>query len=169
MDMGEAFWKANSSYGRKPKFKTPADLLKAACEYFEWVKTNPLYEAKLVAFQGNAKIARLPKMRAMTIIGLCSFLDITVQNWCEYSARENYSDVCMRISNAIKQQKFEGAAAEMLNPSIIARDLGLADKREHAGDGGGPIKVRAENINSKMSAREAANIYTQMLRDDKDE
>jgi len=30
----------------------------------------------------------------------------------------------------IYRQKFEGASADMLNPNIIARDLGLADKKD---------------------------------------
>lgn len=39
-----------------------------------------------------------------------------------------------RVEQIIRQQKFEGAAAELLNPNIIARDLGLADKKVLGGD-----------------------------------
>jgi hypothetical protein len=34
----------------------------------------------------------------------------------------------------ILDQKFTGAAADLLNPNIIARDLGLTDKKEVSGD-----------------------------------
>ena len=45
------------------------------------------------------------------------------------------------MEQIIRTQKFEGAAAELLNPNIIARDLGLADRSEHSGPGGGPIRT----------------------------
>ena len=39
----------------------------------------------------------------------------------------------------IYRQKFEGAAADMLNQAIIARELGLVDRKEMTGLGGGPL------------------------------
>ena len=38
--------------------------------------------------------------------------------------------VIERIEQTVYSQKFEGAAAGLLNANIIARDLGLADRRE---------------------------------------
>jgi hypothetical protein len=40
-------------------------------------------------------------------------------------------EVITRIDKYIYNQKFEGAAAGFLNPNIIARDLGLADKTDN--------------------------------------
>ena len=87
--IGNQFWKARSSHGRKPIFASPDDLLKAATEYFEWVEANPLYEAKAFHHQGTVTLAELPKMRAMTIGSLCLFLDISHECFLEYSATEN--------------------------------------------------------------------------------
>ncbi len=39
-------------------------------------------------------------------------------------------------------QKFEGAAADLLNANIISRELGLADRQEHTGKDGGAIETR---------------------------
>ena len=41
-----------------------------------------------------------------------------------------------KIENVIKSQKFAGAAADLLNANIIARDLGLKDasSTEHTGE-----------------------------------
>jgi hypothetical protein len=75
-------------------------------------------------------------MQAMTIKGLCVFLDISYQNWTEYCARAAYSEVCEWAEAVIYQQKFTGAAAGLLNPAIIARDLGLADKSDHTSSDG---------------------------------
>ena len=127
---GNKFWMLRSSHGRKPVFSTPEALWEAACEYFEWVESHPLQAAELVKYQGNAKVRRVPKMRAMTITALVLFLDISHDAWRQYKERKDFVGVCTRIDAVIRAQKFEGAAAELLNPSIIARDLGLADKQE---------------------------------------
>ena len=62
------------------------------------------------------------------------FLDISVETWRLYVEREDFIDVTRKASNVIRSQKFAGAAAELLNANIIARDLGLTDKKELNGD-----------------------------------
>lgn len=138
---GNQFWKARSTHGRSPIFATPDALWDAACEYFDWVESNPLWEDRLVTFQGSAAHEPVAKMRAMTVAGLCLFLDISQQAWGEYKQREGFGEVTSRIDDVIRSQKFAGAAADLLNANIIARDLGLADKSEHTGKDGGPIEV----------------------------
>lgn len=142
---GNQFWKARSSHGRKPIFSSPDQLWHACCEYFDWVEANPLWEAKSYMYQGQPIQDVLPKMRAMTIDGLCIFLDIGVQTWHDYKAREDFSEVTTRVEQVIRDQKFSGAAAELLNPNIIARDLGLKDasKQELTGADGGPVQTQA--------------------------
>jgi hypothetical protein len=141
---GNRFWEMRSSHGRKPIFTNPEDLWSACCEYFEWVEENPLWEAKLTSYQGVNTIETIPKMRAMTIDGLCIFLDVDRQTWNNYRGRKDFFGVVTRVEQIIRDQKFTGAAAELLNPNIIARDLGLRDKQEHehTGKDGGPIKTK---------------------------
>lgn len=127
---GNQFWKARSSHGRAPIFASPDALWDACAEYFEWVELNPLWESKPFAFQGVVTVEALPKMRAMTISGLCIFLDIARRTWDEYRERDDFLPVVTRIEEIIRTQKFEGASADLLNPNIIARDLGLADKSD---------------------------------------
>lgn len=129
---GNEFWKARSSHGRKPIFETEDALWNACVEYFEWVEENPLYEAKAFAHQGQVTVASLPKMRAMTIAGLCIFLDINTTTWEDYRAKDGFSRVTTRVDEIIRAQKFQGAAADLLNANIIARDLGLVEKGEQA-------------------------------------
>jgi hypothetical protein len=158
---GNEFWKVRSSHGRAPIFKTPAQLWKASVEYFEWSAANPLKEEKLFHNQGEITRTELSKMRAMTIAGLCIFLDINKSTWFEYAKKDGFSNVTSTVDDIIRTQKFTGAAADLLNANIIARDLGLADKREHTGPGGGPI----HRITSKMSPQEAAESYADTLRE----
>lgn len=129
--LGNRFWEMRSSHGRNPTFRDPEDVWSAACEYFEWVEENPLYEDKLVTFQGVATHEPVEKMRAMTISGLCLFLDIGRSTWEGYRTKEGFSGIVTRVEDVIREQKFTGAAADLLNPNIIARDLGLADKQDH--------------------------------------
>lgn len=140
---GNRFWEARSSHGRKPIFSSPEQIWDAACQYFEWVESNPLWENKATQYQGAPIDVPIAKMRAMTIQGLCIFLDITLQTWHDYKKNkgQDFSDVITRIETIIYEQKFTGAAADLLNPNIIARDLGLADRSELSGINGSPIQT----------------------------
>ncbi len=131
--LGNQFWKARSSHGRTPTFTDPDNLWGACAEYFEWIEVNPLWEDKLVTFQGAATHEPIAKMRAMTLDGLCHFLDIDDETWRRYRGKEDFRGVVSRVERIIRDQKFSGAAADLLNPNIIARDLGLTDKQEHSG------------------------------------
>jgi hypothetical protein len=64
--------------------------------------------------------------------------------------------ITLEIEKVIYNQKFTGAAADLLNSNIIARELGLSDKvqNEHTGANGGAIQVNT----TAMSAEEAYNL-----------
>ena len=152
---GNKFWEARSSHGRDPIFKAPDDLWEACLEYFEWVHENPLKEEKVFQFQGSIVRSDISKMRAMTIGGLCIFLDIDDITWKNYREKEDFFRVTKRVEKIIRDQKFSGAAADLLNPNIIARDLGLKDasKQELSGPDGGPIEVSGIEV-SFVKAKE---------------
>ena len=129
---GNRFWEARSRHGRKPKFES-AEMLEEACQdYFTWVEDNPLLESRPFAYEGNVEFEDVPKMRAMTIEGLCVFLDIDVSTWWAWRKHEDkdFSNVVTQTEYIIRGQKFAGAAAGFLNANIIARDLGLRDTKE---------------------------------------
>lgn len=126
---GNEFWKARAKHGREAIFSDPEILWQACEEYFEWVETNPLLEPDLVKFQGAATVVNIPRPRPFTVSGLCLFLEIDQTTWAEYRKNELLSETAARVDAVIKTQKFEGAAAGIFNPNIIARDLGLADKQ----------------------------------------
>ena len=65
---GNKFWMMRSKHGRDKLFASPQLLWQAACEYFQWVTDNPLYETKAFAYQGEVTTKELPRMRAMTIL-----------------------------------------------------------------------------------------------------
>lgn len=129
--MGNQFWKARTKHGRDKIFSSGDALWEACCEYFEWVDDNPLYEDRLVTFQGMSSHEPVARMRAMTIEGMCLFLDIAPATWYQWRTVDDFSDVVTRAESVIRSQKFAGAAADLLNPNIIARDLGLKDTAAH--------------------------------------
>jgi hypothetical protein len=133
---GNQFWKARTKHGRDRLFASHELLWESCCEYFQWVEDNPLFEMKPFAYQGVVIQEPVAKMRAMTIDGMCLFLDISPSTWYEWRKTEDdYSDIVTKAENVIRSQKFAGAAADLLNSNIIARDLGLSDKKEteHSG------------------------------------
>ena len=159
--LGNQFWKARSSHGRKPIFASPDELWKACVEYFEWVEANPLKEEKLFSYQGEVTRDSISKMRAMTICGMCLFLDIDQDTWGNYRDKKDFIGVTTRAEAVIRDQKFGGAAADLLNANIIARDLGLADKREHKVTG--PLRL----ISTEMTPQEASEAYADTLNSNK--
>jgi hypothetical protein len=129
------FWKARSKHGRDKIFATPKALRDAAEEYFEWIEKNPLREEKIFQYQGAIVDGSISKMRAMTITGLCRFLHVDFKTWEDYKKREGFIHITREIEEVIRDQKFTGAAADLLNANIIARDLGLKDSSERESKG----------------------------------
>lgn len=165
---GNKWWEKRASSGRNPIFATPEDLAKAAMEYVEWNEANPLLEEKVFCNQGEVTRTTLSKMRAMTKEGLCIFLDITSQTWTNYCEREEFKDVCAKINLIIYQQKFTGAAADLLNQNVICRELSLIDQKGLGGPTGGPIEtVDLTKLDGK-SPEELSQMYRDMVRGDSD-
>lgn len=135
-------------------FNNPDELWNAAVEYFEWVEDNPLEEEKVFHAQGIITKATVNKMRAMTVQGLCLYLDIDEQTLTNYEKKEDFFGIVKQIKSVIYEQKFTGAAADLLNPNIISRDLGLADKQDHSSSDGSmtpkpsTIELVAPNVES---------------------
>lgn len=140
---GNQFWLARASHGRDKIFSSPEVLWEAALEYFQWVEDNPLIEHKVTQYMGKPIKMEVPKMRAMTIDGLCLFLDIDEQTLTNYQKRDDFIGIVTKIKKTIRDQKLTGAAADLLNANIIAREIGLKDTtaHEHSGPDGGPIMV----------------------------
>ena len=133
MNEGNQYYKLRKIDGRLPDY-TPEQLLEKWNEYVDWVFKNPLYSVsvqklKVARDQEEIKQVEVPVMRAFTIEGYCNFVDIVFQTFRNYELRGGeYLEVLTRIRQQIENMQFEGAAANLLNPSIIARKLGLADK-----------------------------------------
>jgi hypothetical protein len=127
---GNEFWRLAEDPGR-PKAYDPPRLLNISYDYFKWATENPWMKNEAVKGGDNAgMIIKVPTSRPFTIHGLCVFAGISVQTFDNYSKNKEFLEVTTRIREIIYNQKFEGAAVGAYNANIIARDLGLADKKE---------------------------------------
>lgn len=154
---GNQFWKVRSSHGRSPKYESSDQLWGACCEYFQWVEDNPLKEGKATQFQGQFVHGEVNKMRAMTMTSLWRFIGITKDTWYSYKERgDDFLEVITETEEIVFDQKFQGAAADLLNANIIARDLGLSDKIDntHSAPGGGPIQTKTLVVNGVAPAKD---------------
>ena len=140
---GNKFWMNRTKHGISKIFSDPAVLWSECVNYFEWCDDNPLMSSESIKFQGEATLTEVPKMRAMTLTGLCFYLKISLETWRTYRKDNDLLGVICEAEQIIYDQKFAGAAADMLNANIIARDLGLADKKELSGD----IAIVPKNFN----------------------
>lgn len=123
---GNTYWKLAKGWGvGNDAAYTPEELWNKACDYFDWVEKNPLKEQKVF---GSGLRMNVSKMRAMSQKAFCIFAQISSTTFDNYHADEAYLGITARIKDIIFTQKFEGAAADLVNPNIIARELGLAEK-----------------------------------------
>lgn len=53
-----------------------------------------------------------------------------------------FSPICTRIREEIRQDQIEGGMVGQFNASLTARINGLADKAELSGPGGGPLQLQ---------------------------
>ncbi len=121
--------------GLQKAIKTPAELWELFEEYEKDLKDKPKHR-----YEFNAKIGDLvaiPLERPLTWSRFDDFVYTKgiIQDLEDY--RQNtggrYADfkgVVTRINSRMYADKFEGASCGVYNANIIARDLGLADKKE---------------------------------------
>lgn len=138
--IGNQFWMNRAKHGRDKLFATPELLWNAACEYFNYIKENPLYETKVFQFQGTIVTKEVPIMRAMTMRELCFYLNCNETYFRQFKANladddKDFSSVIEDIETIVYTQKFQGAAGNLLNANIISRDLGLTDKKDVSSNG----------------------------------
>jgi len=160
---GNQFWKARSKHGRDKIFATPEIMLEAAFDYFQWSEDNPLKKA--IVYQGAVSPDSEELMRAMTVKGLCIYWGVNTKYLNDFISDLNldkkedndFSEVISTIKEIIETQKFEGASAGLLNPNIIARDLGLTDKKELSGSVENPLTMVIREISGSTLGPSTSN------------
>jgi len=138
---------------------TPHELLEKFFDYSEFINNNPLEDYQLIQKTGDT--VGVPKMRAMSVKAFCLFAGIGHSTFLGYEKRDGYKNICAAIKDAIYCQKFEGAAAGLLNSNLISRDLGLHDSVVHTVEG--ERKTVDELFPKQEEFDDAEIVYTKEL------
>ncbi len=153
---GNQFWKLRSKHGRDKLFKTPELMWEAATEYFQWCIDNPLIENRVINSAKEGVIDHLtPKMRAYTMTGLCFYLDCSEAYFRTFKSNlkskdnkidKDFLSVLTHIEAVVFENQLTGGMAELLSPNLVARALGLVDKREETGSNFDFSKLKIEIV-----------------------
>jgi len=111
---------------------TPESLWIKALEYFKWIEDNPMKEEKVFS---SGKRITVNKIRAMTNTGFCVFAGIGKATYSGYLLEDSFANVISSINDVIYTQKFEAAAAGLLETGIVARELGLREQTDITSNG----------------------------------
>lgn len=116
--------------GRPSNYNTAGELWDVFVEYVKHIEETPFAETD---YRGKDAIpVTIERRRPLTKGSFAIFAGLTEWKGVErYKEKgEDFSQIVTHIEQIIYHHKLEGASAGLFNSSIIARDLGLVDKRE---------------------------------------
>jgi len=118
--------------GLHKNIETPEILYDLFKQFKKWIVKNPIIEK--VVHNKTGEIIDLEKQRPMTWERFDCFVNDLgiIQDLEDYRQNtdgryEDFKGVVSRIRKEMYSNKFEGAAVNIFNSNIIARDLGLKD------------------------------------------
>lgn len=121
--------------GRPKNIESPEVLKELFSDYCKEAKTNPKFENVLIHKSGE--IVSVPREIPLTWEGFESYLSSrnVIVRLDDYKSNKEgryseFADIIRAISRDIYLDKFNGATVGIFQHNIIARDLGLVDKRE---------------------------------------
>ncbi len=150
---GNQYYKLRLRTGANKKY-TASKLFKSINEYFEAMDNNPFMESQVVArpwvetiteektgengelitvtrtLNHTHAIIEIPKRRPYTFLGLCNHLNISTETFKNYQGDADKFEVCTQARMLIEQHQYEGAASGFFKEQIVARMLGLTDKKD---------------------------------------
>lgn len=143
--------------GGRP-FKFTSDQFDLAWQqYFQWVDDNPWIKKEAIKSGDMAgTVMDVPHTRPYTEIGFCVFHNLGEKYIRELAdtLKGKEDEESLKLSAVLTQararcyaQKFEGATVGAFNANIIARDLGMVDRKD--------ITTNEESINKRLTMDEA--------------
>lgn len=130
---GNSFWKLRTKHGRDRVIQDYVKLREDIEEYFCWCDENPILITELFNVKGEGIVEHdKPVRRPFQKEALANALGLSEWRYIAdlKNVSDDFSQVIMWAERTIYSQKFEGATVGQFNSNIIARDLGLVDKRE---------------------------------------
>lgn len=135
---GNNYWEFRNKHGRDFTY-TPDAFLNEAVKYFEYMSLR-VWNKKEAIKSGElaGTLIDIPTLTPLSSESFCLFADISMETFRNYKSNKDpykgFFDVATHVQTIIDSNQFEGATVGAYNPNIIARKLGLADKKEHSGE-----------------------------------
>jgi len=137
---------SSEEWGRDRFYSEPQEMWTDAVLYFEWASSEEasVDEHKIFNSATGPSHTNIDHARPFTIREYCLYVGISQDTWQRYKKRPEYKDVTEAIKDIIYSQKFAGAAVNIYNMQIIARDLGLVERSDVTSGG----KTIAKDFNA---------------------
>ena len=131
---GNKYAEGCETSGQPKCFSTPGEWLNAVNSYFDWCDNNPWMKNEALKSGVDAgKIIQIPTQRPYLIEGLCNYLGISLQTFYNYESKDEYKEyfeISKYARNRIVNQNLEGGYVGAFDSGLVARKLGLIDKKE---------------------------------------
>jgi len=129
-EAGNQYWKKRSKHGRDRIIQSHEFLADAADEYFQWCIDNPILQKDYRGKDATPVYLEHPRaFKKDEFARFCHLSEWRLINDLK-DVSSDFSHVVTCIEKTIADQKYTYAVVGMFNSSIVAKDLGLADKIE---------------------------------------
>lgn len=125
--------------GRPVKFSTPEDLYKAFEDYKTHMETPAGFMIKYELDRKTGFVVKVPLKIPYTLHGFTRFCGVNITYFNDFKDRLKgqsdpisllFSEVLTCIEGEIYENKLSGSAVGLFNHNIIARDLGLIERKQ---------------------------------------
>ena len=90
--------------------------------------------------------------------GIYLHVGINKDTWNNYKKREGFSDIITHAEELIFMQKFEGASTGFFNHNLIAKELGLVDKKDLSSSDGTMTPKMTIQVQDEKTAKNIESI-----------
>lgn len=156
--MKELFVPFNAKGGRPRKFAYPTQMLKAFSDYLtDRMERSITFTESEVGEVGKSTINKdrtTIKHHPLSIADFCIYLGCSREWWAKLP--DEFLQVKTYIADYIYTFQLKGAEVGEFNPNIVARELGLADKKQV--DMGDNVTIVVKDAEQKEKLQNMASL-----------
>lgn len=152
---GNKFWQLRTKHGRDKLFSDATTLWEEAKAYWDWCDRSPWMRPELVKYQGDAEQYEIPLGRPYSLDGLTVYLGVSgayfraAKKNLKEKIEENKAteeeiallETIEMIETVTRTQNLEGAAVNVFNANIMARQHSLAETINNHNTGDATVRV----------------------------
>jgi len=121
------------------KIESPDKLLEYFREYKQYEENNRLYKIEYVGREGTRVETPLHYPLSMEAFKSWLFINKIISDLSDYVKNkegryDDFAPIITHIKEFIFAHNFRGASVQLLNPSLIARQLGIKDQQDVTSD-----------------------------------